>query len=90
MNVTHTRSPNVDLDFSYKKYRAFWLAFVMLAVSKYVDAIKLVQKSSIWKPAYYFKETEDKMEVFFFLNDLNINYTFVIALFFHPIGSLWQ
>ena len=48
MNVT--RSPNVDLDFSYKKYRAFWLAFVMLAVSKYVDAIKLVQKSSIWKP----------------------------------------
>ena len=53
-----------------------------LAVSKYVNAIKLVQKSSICKPAYYFKETEDKMEVFFFLNDLNIYYTFVIALFF--------
>ena len=68
-------------DFCHKRW---------LAVSKYVNAIKLVQKSSIWKPAYYFKETEDKMEVFFFLNDLNIYYTFVIALFFHPIGSLWQ
>ena len=52
-----------------------------LAVSKYVDAIKLVQKSSICKPAYYFKETEDKkIEVFFFLNDMNIKYKFVIAL----------